>query len=264
MQWSERAAQYLNFTSARSFCSFLARFNHLDSPPASSTPHPAAAATRPPPACRTMSTTTTNDEKGSVPAHDVHSPEHSLSDSTTLQLPNSWKYKRFTILGYKLPWMASPPVQLVIVSLVCFMCPGMFNALNGMGGGGQLDPTANNQANTALYSTFAVVGFFAGTFTNKLGIRTALSFGGVGYSVYVASYLSYNHTRNLGFTTFAGALLGVCAGLLWCAQGAIMMSYPPEEAKGRYISWFWMIFNLGAVIGSLVRHTLSCATTIEC
>jgi hypothetical protein len=97
-----------------------------------------------------------------------------------------------TFMGYKFPWFASPPVQLVIVSFVCFMCPGMFNALNGMGGGGQLDPTANNKANTALYSTFAVVGFFAGTFTNKLGIRTALSFGGIGYSVYVASYLSYN------------------------------------------------------------------------
>ncbi|KAF3036058.1 hypothetical protein E8E12_005255 [Didymella heteroderae] len=196
--------------------------------------------------------TTTNDEKSGVPAHDVHTPEHSLSDSNTLVLPDSWKYKRFSIFGYKLPWFASPPVQLVIVSLVCFMCPGMFNALNGMGGGGQLDPTANNNANTALYSTFAVVGFFAGTFTNKLGIRTALSFGGIGYSVYVASYLCYNHTQNLGFTTFAGALLGVCAGLLWCAQGAIMMSYPPEESKGRYISWFWMIFNLGAVIGSLI------------
>jgi hypothetical protein len=31
-----------------------------------------------------------------------------------------------------------------------------------------------------------------------------------------------------------------------------MMSYPPEKNKGKYISWFWMIFNLGAVIGSLV------------
>jgi MFS family permease len=191
-------------------------------------------------------------EKGDLPAHHVSSADHSLSDSNTLQLPNSWKYKRFTVLGFQLPWFASPPVQLVIVSLVCFMCPGMFNALNGMGGGGQLDPTANNRANTALYSTFAVVSFFAGTFTNKLGIRTALSFGGIGYSIYVGSYLCYNHTQNLGFTTFAGALLGVCAGLLWCAQGAIMMSYPPEESKGRYISWFWMIFNLGAVIGSLI------------
>jgi MFS family permease len=47
-------------------------------------------------------------------------------------------------------------------------------------------------------------------------------------------------------------LLGCCAGILWSAQGAIMMSYPPEKLKGRYISWFWIIFNLGAVIGSLV------------
>lgn len=201
-------------------------------------------------------TMATNEKDTALPGHEVTSAEHSLSDSNTLELPNNWKYRRFTVLGYQLPWFASPPVQLVIIALVCFLCPGMFNALNGMGGGGQLDPTANNRANTALYSTFAVIGFFAGTFTNKLGIRTALSFGGIGYSVYVASYLSYNHTKNLGFTTFAGALLGVCAGLLWCAQGAIMMSYPPEASKGRYISWFWMIFNLGAVIGGLVSHAL--------
>jgi MFS family permease len=31
-----------------------------------------------------------------------------------------------------------------------------------------------------------------------------------------------------------------------------MMSYPGEGSKGKYISWFWMIFNLGAVIGSLI------------
>ena len=66
---------------------------------------------------------------------------------------------------------------------------------------------------------------------------------------------------------FAGALLGVCAGLLWTAQGAIMMSYPTEDLKGRYISWFWMIFNLGAVIGglvwscSLLDHLYTCSHT---
>ena len=133
------------------------------------------------------------------------------------------------------------------------MCPGMFNALSGMGGGGQVDSSAADNANAALYSTFAIVGFFAGTFVNKIGIRFALSFGGLGYCIYVASFLSYSHNQNGGFTTFAGAFLGVCAGLLWTSQGTIMMSYAPEESKGKYISWFWMIFNLGAVIGSLVN-----------
>ena len=86
--------------------------------------------------------------------------------------------------------------------------------------------------------------------------------GGFGYFIYVASFLSYNHNQNAGFNIFAGkgvrfldpkerfangyagALLGVCAGLLWAAQGAIMLSYPQERSKGKYIAWFWMIFNL--------------------
>jgi MFS family permease len=133
----------------------------------------------------------------------------------------------------------------------------MFNAINGLGGTGQLGEDENINAstasNSALYATFAVVGFFAGTVTNVLGIKMALSFGGLGYCVYISSYLCFNHTKNLGYVVFSGLLLGCCAGILWSAQGAIMMSYPPEKLKGRFISWFWIIFNLGAVIGSLVR-----------
>lgn len=128
----------------------------------------------------------------------------------------------------------------------------MFNALNGLGGAGQVDASASDASNSALYATFAVVGFFAGTVVNALGIRTALSFGGLGYCVYVSSYLCYNHTQNFGYIVFAGVLLGCCAGILWSAQGAIMMSYGKEHEKGRFISWFWIIFNLGGVIGALV------------
>ena len=162
-----------------------------------------------------------------------------------------WLYKTYRVGSITIPCYASPAFQLFLVALVCFLCPGMFNAVNGLGGGGQFDATTANNSNVAVYSTFSVVGFFAGSFANRLGIKLTLSFGGLGYFLYVASYLSYNHNQNAGFVIFAGAFLGVCAGLLWTAQGAIMMSYPDEASKGRYISWFWMIFNLGAVIGSL-------------
>ncbi|KAF5646630.1 DUF895 domain protein [Fusarium tjaetaba] len=165
--------------------------------------------------------------------------------------PKGWMYKTFRIAGVDL-WYASPKVQLLMVSIVCFLCPGMFNALTGLGGGGQVSNEAQDHANTALYSTFAVIGFFAGTFANRLGLRLTLSIGGLGYCVYAASFLCYSHTQNMPFVVFAGALLGLCAGLLWAAQGSIMMSYPPEQSKGRYISWFWVIFNMGAVIGSLI------------
>ncbi|KAL1962034.1 hypothetical protein VTN77DRAFT_678 [Rasamsonia byssochlamydoides] len=164
----------------------------------------------------------------------------------------SWMYKPLKIGSWTGPWFASPEFQLLLVSFVCFMCPGMFNAVSGLGAGGQVDPHDVNDANTALYSTFAVVGFFAGSIANRIGLKLTLSIGGFGYFLYVASLLNYNHNKNVGFLVFAGALLGVCAGLLWCAQGAVMMSYPLESQKGVFIAVFWVIFNLGGVIGSLV------------
>lgn len=192
-----------------------------------------------------------NEEKHSpAVASDVHDTE------TFTDRPAGWMYKGHKI-GKKEFWYASPKCQLIMVSFVCFLCPGMFNALGGLGGGGQVDPTAADHANTALNSTFAVVGFFAGTFANRLGLRLTLSIGGLGYCIYAAAFLCYSHTQNDGFVIFAGAFLGVCAGLLWAAQGAIMMSYPREHEKGRYISWFWMIFNTGAVIGALVSYSWS-------
>ena len=101
-----------------------------------------------------------------------------------------------------------------------------------------------------------MVGFLAGTIVNRLGVRYSIGFGGLGYSIYAGSLLASVHENVPGFNIFAGAFLGVCAGLLWTAQGAVMMSYPPEDKKGRYIATFWIIFNLGAVIGSLVRLSL--------
>lgn len=191
-------------------------------------------------------------ELAGAPTTEATTHEHTTtSPGEPIPRPAGWMYKGFRFFGREL-WYASPIIQLLLVSMVCFLCPGMFNALTGLGGGGQVDTTAQNDASTALYSTFAVVGFFSGTLANMIGVKGTLAFGGVGYCIYAASFLSYNHNQNHGFVVFAGAFLGVCAGLLWTAQGTIMMSYPPEDRKGRYISYFWVIFNLGAVIGSLV------------
>ena len=73
-----------------------------------------------------------------------------------------------------------PITQVSMLSFVCFMCPGitrsrnmfyrpvhlvfagLFNALTGLGGGGQVDPTTNAKANSTLYATFAVAAFFSG------------------------------------------------------------------------------------------------------
>ncbi|KAI0089942.1 MFS general substrate transporter [Irpex rosettiformis] len=143
--------------------------------------------------------------------------------------------------------------QVVFLGFVCFMCPGLFNALNGLGGGGQVDPTTSANANSALYATFAVAAFFAGSINNVLGSKITLLLGSIGYAIYIGSYLTVNiHPNASGFVIAAGCILGVCAGLLWTAQGSLMLGYPTESQKGRFIAIFWSIFNLGGVVGASV------------
>ena len=197
---------------------------------------------------------TTNDPEKQNSANQTAGAQADRTSSNlnpTLESALPWKYRTRHIGPIKIPHYASPPSQLTVLAFVCFLCPGMFNALQGLGGAGQFTAKLSDNANVAVYSTFSVLGFFAGSITNRLGIRLTLSLGGLGYCLYTSSYLSYNRDGNAGFVIFSGAVLGVCAGMLWAAQGAVMMSYPEEDRKGRYISWFWMIFNLGAVIGGL-------------
>jgi hypothetical protein len=58
-----------------------------------------------------------------------------------VDMPSGWMYRQRRIFGFNIPHYASPRFQLILVSFVCFMCPGMFNALGGLGGGGKADAT---------------------------------------------------------------------------------------------------------------------------
>jgi hypothetical protein len=82
-----------------------------------------------------------------------------------------------------------PLTQIVMLGFVWFMCPGLFNAVNGLGAGGQLDSTNTANSNSALYSTFAAAAFFAGSINNTLGSRVTLLLGSTGYSLYIGSFL---------------------------------------------------------------------------
>lgn len=130
-----------------------------------------------------------------------------------------------------------------------------------------------------------VFGFFGGTICNKIGHRVTLSvifhvlldsstnlydysfIGSLGYGLYMLSlYLSTQtgHKWAQHFIVACGAILGVCAGLLWtaqvnhvfhedsssslmltlCLQGSIMMAYATEARKGIYIAVGVTFFSL--------------------
>lgn len=54
----------------------------------------------------------------------------------------------------------------------------------------------------------------------------------------------------------SGLLLGVGASFLWVAQGAIMTTYVPDHQRGRAIALFWIVFNFGGSLMSLL--TFAC------
>ncbi|CAG8458931.1 851_t:CDS:10 [Diversispora eburnea] len=147
---------------------------------------------------------------------------------------------------------SSPFVQVLIVGIICFLTSGMFNALNGLGGGGQLDTHVASNANVALYTAFSVGGLFAGPIVNKFGPSKCMALGGITYALYSGSLLYYNHVKGEVFPIFAGGILGL---------GAIMMSYPNESDKGKFIGVFWAVFNLGGVLGSIVPIALNWNST---
>lgn len=176
-------------------------------------------------------------------------PTHlELKHHTSEEIDASGKWYDRKILGFR---YSDAMIQVVMLAFVVFLTPGMFNAISAVGKPIS-DVATSDNANVALYSTFASIGFFGGTICNVIGVKASLMFGACGYIIYTGSLLCFFHTENKGFVIFAGAFLGICAAVLWAAQGTIIMSYPTESTKGRAIMVFWVIFNLGAVIGSII------------
>jgi hypothetical protein len=55
-----------------------------------------------------------------------------------------------------------PVTQVSMLGFVCFMGPGIFIALTGLGGGGQVNSSVQANASAILYATFACFGLFSG------------------------------------------------------------------------------------------------------
>ncbi|KAL0933227.1 major facilitator superfamily transporter [Colletotrichum truncatum] len=158
---------------------------------------------------------------------------------------------------YSHPW-----TQILLISFICFCLPGMFNALTGLGGSGQVDSTVAANAQVALLSTTAVAALFiVGPIFTFVGPKICFLLGGWTYALYSGSLLSFNHNANGSFVIAAGAILGIGSSFIWIVQGAIMTTYVHESQKGRAIAVFWIIFNLGGGVGSLAAFGLNFHST---
>lgn len=151
------------------------------------------------------------------------------------------------------PWF-----QIVLISFISFCNPGMYNALTGMGGSGQVNSTVAANSNVATHAATAAAALvLVGAFYKYLGPRVSLLIGGWTYALYAGALLNYNRTGNGAFVIAAGSLLGLGAAFFWVAQGTVMVTYTDDRTRGRAIGLCWVIFNLGAVVGSLASFGLN-------
>ncbi|KAF9187276.1 hypothetical protein BGZ51_001433 [Haplosporangium sp. Z 767] len=140
--------------------------------------------------------------------------------------------------------------QIILMGVICFGTIGMFNAMSSIGNAGKHSPTAQNLAITSSSIAYIIGFLIAGGTHNMIGPRLCVLFGGLTFFLYAGSMLLAKDNEHSVYPPLAGVLLGLGAGCLWVTQGAMMMSYPTEDNKGKYIACFWAIFNLGAVLGS--------------
>jgi MFS family permease len=150
--------------------------------------------------------------------------------------------------------------QVLLLSVVFFCCPGLFNALSSIASGLQ-DATVAFRGNVLVYGFFTVSSVVAAALLPTLAARRSLVLGTLGYVVYALALwnLTTSHSPDTAAALFytGSGVLGISAGFLWTAQGQMIMSYATPQNQGRYISTFWIIFNLGATSGGLLTCILN-------
>ncbi|CAK7212075.1 hypothetical protein SEUCBS140593_001388 [Sporothrix eucalyptigena] len=173
-----------------------------------------------------------------------------MSSNTSVEVPCAHGF--FYRLQHD-PWF-----QIGLISFISFCNPGMYNALTGMGGSGQVNSTVAANSNVATHAATAASALvLVGAFYKYLGPRLSLLIGGWTYALYSGALLNYNRTGNGAFVIAAGALLGLGAAFFWVAQGTIMVTYTDDRTRGRAIGLFWVVFNLGGAVGSLASFGLN-------
>jgi MFS family permease len=100
-----------------------------------------------------------------------------------------------------------------------------------------------------LYAVFALSGLIAPLIIHLLSISRAVFAACCFYIIYVLSLLLHEQSGGGdAFIIVAAGLCGLGAGVFWSAQGT-MWAYPTEDRKGFFLGLFWVLFNLGGVVG---------------
>ncbi|GAA6025161.1 hypothetical protein JCM10207_008920 [Rhodosporidiobolus poonsookiae] len=143
--------------------------------------------------------------------------------------------------------------QILVVSVVSFLAPGLWNGAQSLGAGGALEPYLVNAGNSIVFSLMGLGCILAPILVNKLNVRLTLIFGSLGWCVYTAALYQNNRYGTEWFVILGAVICGTSAGLYWASEGAILLSYPEPHKRGRYLGVWLFAKNSGQILAGCIN-----------
>ncbi|KAJ5604625.1 Major facilitator superfamily domain general substrate transporter [Penicillium lagena] len=149
-------------------------------------------------------------------------------------------------------WYRSTFYNALILGLCNFLAPGIWGAMNSLGGGGEEKPYLVNAANALTFGLMVVSCFLSSVVVRLIGIKWTLIVGTMGYAPYAAGLYTNNRFGDTWLVILGAALCGISAGIFWMAEAAIALAYPEPYNQGRFLG-FWLSFRVGGqIMGGII------------
>lgn len=149
-------------------------------------------------------------------------------------------------------WYRTTMFNLTVVSLCAFIAPGLWAAMNGLGGAGSADPYYVNSANSVIFCLQFLVCIFGSSLIANIGLKWAFAFGMVGFPIYAASIYCNVKYNNTWYIMFACVIDGISSGIFWLTEGAIVLAYPEKHRRGKYLAYWLASRIVGQMVGGFV------------
>ncbi|GKZ97077.1 hypothetical protein CBS147343_4891 [Aspergillus niger] len=179
----------------------------------------------------------------------------SSTDEEVQDTPSSIPFE--PIRDHKVKWYRSTTYNALVLGLCNFLAPGIWTAMNSLGGGGSESPYLVDAANALTFGLMVFSCFFGSVVVRIVGIKWTLILGTVGYAPYAAGLYTHNRFGTDWLVLFGAALCGLSAGIFWMAESAIALSYPEPENQGRFLG-LWLSFRVGGqILGGAINLGLN-------
>lgn len=149
-------------------------------------------------------------------------------------------------------WYRTTFFNISVVAASAFIAPGLWAAMNGLGGAGAADPYYVNAANSVIFCLQFVVCIFGSSFIAVVGLKWAFVFGMIGFPIYAASVYCNIKDNNTWYIMVACVIDGIASGVFWLTEGAIVLAYPEKHRRGKYLAYWLASRIVGQMVGGAV------------